>query len=183
MTVCHGCLIEPLQSPLPSSSSNAGAGNPSSALLTQQHAQSSQQACAQVIFELLDLLTRRLHKEEQEEFAAMLAQQRSSPIPGAEIKDKSRDAKDAKDSKDNKDSKERGRPAGARLALLESVPKPLLAQAAFRCKAYSRAIKYFEIHLREVREEYLKQLGPPVDETVKSNVRTLQSSAIDSCKF
>ena len=40
---------------------------------------------------------------------------------------------------------------------LDAIPKHLLASASYGCRAYTRALKYLELYLREQREKYHRE--------------------------
>jgi hypothetical protein len=58
------------------------------------------------------------------------------------------------------------RPLSERKEVLDSIPKPLLARASFGCAAYSRALKFFELHLREERIKYKEGQSPTVSSLI-----------------
>ena len=144
-------------------SAGLGGGNQSS---TQFSSES-----AQTIFELLDLLnwwiddkpTKSTHSTPKK-----VGNKRETRSSARKSKANSSDHKGS--NVGNED--EEHRPLHDKKHILSRIPKKIIAQAAFRCKAYTRALMLFEQHLREETAKKIKQPIAKVTNKNKKNKGT-----------
>lgn len=119
------------------------------AVLTSPHGNRqsrSNETHIQAIFELLDLLTLWMNDKD------LHALHESVDLQDLEIY-----ADDPGESKSEKEILMRA--LKREKELLDGIPKRVLADASFRVNAYTRALKYLELHLREVRLEWENNNG------------------------
>lgn len=104
------------------------------------------QVATQTVFELIDLLTHWLHFNREKVEAT---KQDSANKKGRSSKD------------GGGDDALLLRSSARKALLLGMIPKWLLARASFRCHAYTRALKYFESHLREQQRHPASTVAEP----------------------
>ena len=164
--------------------------NPSTALIpplstSSNHASSSSttfvapslsptiQQSAQVIFELIDTLTSWLHEEASAQMSSNLHSSSSSADTNQTAPPRADSPHLQQQLPTITSSSLFCRTIVQRKQLLDSVPRRTLANAAYACHAFTRALKYFESHLREERQTWRKKHNalPPKDSSKRLAVK------------
>ena len=141
---------EPLADLLSRASMLPADGAPAAETGSGDAAQASQadllgsQLAPQVVFELLDVLHQWLQNLEYKDAVRRHMEERD------------RFERPNENPPDASGSAEESSSRVALRTLLDVIPKRTLAHAAYRCRAFTRALRYLELHLRNEREKHLR---------------------------